>query len=231
MLNHSDITKKINRIRIVGSRNLQNLLLARYLNEESGISCDVHNTPPVDMTSAKENKESQLILYDYGDVISPKYPSILPVRTDHPCQVFALFNFPKALGIDTERKAYEEGIRGVFYEDINLNLFKKGIMSICSGELWFSRNALSQFADSKPLAMAKKDEKNVLTEREKDILILISFGLSNKRISERLFISQHTVKTHIYNVYQKINVANRTQASLWASQFLSDIKEQLFIHQ
>ncbi len=51
-----------------------------------------------------------------------------------------------------------------------------------------------------------------LTKREKDVLNLISKGLSNKEISKILLVSNNTVKTHLLKIYKKLNVKNRTQA-------------------
>ena len=45
-------------------------------------------------------------------------------------------------------------------------------------------------------------------------------GLSNQEIAESLCISYHTVKTHVYNIYQKIDAPDRFQATLWAAKHL-----------
>jgi DNA-binding NarL/FixJ family response regulator len=57
-----------------------------------------------------------------------------------------------------------------------------------------------------------------ITEREYEILIKISEGLSNKEIGERLFISESTVKTHLSNLYSKLDAKRRTQAIQKAKQ-------------
>jgi LuxR family maltose regulon positive regulatory protein len=51
-----------------------------------------------------------------------------------------------------------------------------------------------------------------LTNRELDILALLSQRMSNKEIAEKLFLSPKTVKAHLYNIYQKLNVSTRRQA-------------------
>jgi ATP/maltotriose-dependent transcriptional regulator MalT len=51
-----------------------------------------------------------------------------------------------------------------------------------------------------------------LTNREIEILLILSKRLSNQEIAERLFISSETVKRHLYNIYQKFDVKNRKQA-------------------
>jgi len=51
----------------------------------------------------------------------------------------------------------------------------------------------------------------VLTPREHDVLGLMAKGLSNREIATELFISEHTVKNHIYNIYRKTGINDRTQ--------------------
>ena len=60
-------------------------------------------------------------------------------------------------------------------------------------------------------------EKTSLTAREIEILTLVSMGSTNEEISAKMFISTNTVKTHLYNIFKKINVGNRLQAALWAA--------------
>jgi DNA-binding NarL/FixJ family response regulator len=51
-----------------------------------------------------------------------------------------------------------------------------------------------------------------LTARENEILDLLSQGFRNKEIAERLFVSVNTIRTHIYNIYEKLHVQNRVEA-------------------
>jgi len=59
-------------------------------------------------------------------------------------------------------------------------------------------------------------ENNTLTPREMEILALIAEGKSNKEIAAELFISVNTVKVHVSNIFQKIEVSSRTEATLYA---------------
>jgi len=51
-----------------------------------------------------------------------------------------------------------------------------------------------------------------LSEREREVLSHVAAGLSNREIGDRLFVSEHTVKKHLVNVYTKLGVSRRTQA-------------------
>jgi DNA-binding CsgD family transcriptional regulator/ArsR family metal-binding transcriptional regulator len=59
--------------------------------------------------------------------------------------------------------------------------------------------------------------ENLLTKRELQVLQLLANGASNSEISAALFISPHTVKTHVTHVYEKLGVNDRAQAAVWAS--------------
>jgi len=56
-----------------------------------------------------------------------------------------------------------------------------------------------------------------LTDREREVLLLVREGLANKQIARRLGIAERTVKAHLTSVYQRLGVTDRTQAALWAS--------------
>jgi DNA-binding NarL/FixJ family response regulator len=60
-----------------------------------------------------------------------------------------------------------------------------------------------------------------LTDREREVLLLVRDGLANKQIARRLGIAERTVKAHLTSVFQRLGVADRTQAALWASEHLA----------
>ncbi|MGI6558317.1 MAG: response regulator transcription factor [Limnochordia bacterium] len=58
--------------------------------------------------------------------------------------------------------------------------------------------------------------KECLTPREREIAMLMATGLTNKEIGAKLFVSEHTVKNHVSNIYRKLGIDDRTQLALWA---------------
>ncbi|TOO80021.1 helix-turn-helix transcriptional regulator, partial [Vibrio parahaemolyticus] len=59
-----------------------------------------------------------------------------------------------------------------------------------------------------------------LTRREIQVLKMLKEGGSNMEIADSLFISEHTIKSHLYNIFRKLEVKNRTQATSWAKRNL-----------
>ena len=63
-------------------------------------------------------------------------------------------------------------------------------------------------------------KSTILTSRQTEILALVAVGATNEQIADKLCISPQTVKSHLYNIFKKINVPNRVQAALWAAKHL-----------
>ncbi len=66
-----------------------------------------------------------------------------------------------------------------------------------------------------------KQVEIALTDREREVLLLVREGLANKQIARRLAISERTVKAHLTSVFQRLGVSDRTQAALWAEKNLT----------
>jgi DNA-binding NarL/FixJ family response regulator len=64
-----------------------------------------------------------------------------------------------------------------------------------------------------------------LSPREREILSMIALGLSNREIAARLFVTVHAVKYHVSSIYQKLAVANRTEAAVLYLKVEGDIPE------
>jgi RNA polymerase sigma factor (sigma-70 family) len=83
---------------------------------------------------------------------------------------------------------------------------------------FIAREILSQIAvqensqDKSEHREALPSDMEALTNREKEILDLVAQGLSNREISEQLFVSRYTVESHIKHIYRKLSVSKRTKA-------------------
>jgi DNA-binding NarL/FixJ family response regulator len=77
-----------------------------------------------------------------------------------------------------------------------------------------ARKALHLMVEGK--TSQRKNENPILSDREKDILKGLVQGLDYKGVADMLFISPHTVRTHITNIYKKLHVSSKTQAVMFA---------------
>lgn len=111
------------------------------------------------------------------------------------------------------------GIKGFFSIDMDSKKLERALSLIKKGEMWTSRRLTSLALPNGPEYLKnylEHMEAYWLSPREKDILKAMVFGLKNKEIAEKLFISENTVKTHINNIYKKFGVNNRAQAIRFA---------------
>jgi DNA-binding NarL/FixJ family response regulator len=71
-------------------------------------------------------------------------------------------------------------------------------------------------SDAAPGTSVREDRPGGLTRRELEILTLVAEGHSNAQLAKMLWVTEQTVKFHLSNVYRKLHVSNRTEASRWA---------------
>ena len=209
------------RIHIIGPQRLQNRLFAEFLAQHTGCVCDEAETFDEALKKDASGHHPMFFLRDFqGIQIDDLFLELKQQKDTFVNQHYlALFNVDPSFG--HEDKAVDRGIRGFFYTQDTPEHILKGVKAILADELWISRGVLTKFViDNRNKNNPLKIEKNLLTTREIEILTLIASGATNEEISEKLYISQHTVRTHIYNIFKKIDVPNRLQATLWAIQYL-----------
>lgn len=206
-------------VEIVGANAFNDDLLANYLQEQSGISCFSSQDRKHQAASEQSPPTTRLIFFDCTDMLwSAIEPWIATtVGASDGGDLAVCFNVDQDIRI--EQDALRLGVRGVLYKDAPTDVYPKAVTAILDGELWFPRKALQRYIEDPilPRKGGKSEAELSLTQRERTILGLIANGGSNKRIAGELCISPHTVKTHIYNLFKKINVTNRYQAALWLS--------------
>ena len=113
-------------------------------------------------------------------------------------------------------KAIDIGIDGYLLKDSGSDELKKAIFSIYNGEKYIQPELAPLLNQKLVENESDLDKIHSLTKRELQILKLIAEGLFNKEIGDRLNISERTVKNHVFNLFKKIDAADRTQAAVFA---------------
>jgi DNA-binding NarL/FixJ family response regulator len=107
--------------------------------------------------------------------------------------------------------ALDAGAVGYLLKDADAEDVLDGVRAVSRGESPIHPRAARQL-----LAARTGPRGDGLTGREREVLALVRAGLANKQIARRLGISERTVKAHLTSTFQRIGVADRTQAALWA---------------
>jgi two-component system, NarL family, response regulator LiaR len=115
-------------------------------------------------------------------------------------------------------EAIKAGASGYLMKDIRPEELAKAIRGVYAGEPMLHPEIARMMMGE---LRRDRDEPRLhdqLTEREMEVLRCIARGLSNKEIAAELVISEKTVKTHVSNLLQKLHLADRTQAAIYAMQ-------------
>src|SRR5712671_266442 len=102
------------------------------------------------------------------------------------------------------------GAYGIIPKDAELEILVQSLRQVADGQRLLplpSDQAVSQVQSN---IAVTENALTVLTDRERQIMCLVSEGLSNKEIGRRLNISDGTIKQHLHHIYQKLEISNRT---------------------
>ncbi|SEF70283.1 two component transcriptional regulator, LuxR family [Actinacidiphila yanglinensis] len=150
------------------------------------------------------------------DVKMPGTDGIEALRLLHeaesPARVLIVTSFTEKR---TVVPALRAGAAGYVYKDVDPVALADAIRSVHAGHVLLQPEVAG--------ALLARDEPahgtgrgNALTDREREVLGLIADGRSNREIARALVLSEKTVKTHVSNILMKLDLADRTQAALWA---------------
>jgi DNA-binding NarL/FixJ family response regulator len=114
---------------------------------------------------------------------------------------------------DRERilAALDAGAVGYLLKDSEPDELLSGIRAAARGESPIAPKAASAILEARAAKVSVQ-----LTDREREVLALLTMGLMNKQIARRLRISEKTVKSHLTRIFDRIGARDRTQAALWA---------------
>jgi two-component system, NarL family, nitrate/nitrite response regulator NarL len=123
---------------------------------------------------------------------------------------------------EAHRDAMRLGASGVLVKDQAGEVLLKAIQKVQAGEMWLDHVTMSHLlaemrAKNLPQEVGPEEAKiGTLSDREREVLTLVSQGLKNREIAVRLFISEHTVRHHIGAIFAKLDVSDRLELVLYA---------------
>ena len=200
---------------IIKCPSVQSRSFASYLTETLSVPVRLQNiNKPLD----QRLPDGSIVLFDIA--VSNKklagiWCDILQTQTDD-LRVIILNSAQQHTLFDMARWPT---LCGIFSYDDSQEHILAGIKAILNGEVSELPGTVQAYTDERD---GDRYENISLTEREYEILNELRCGASNVDIARALFISENTVRTHLYNIFRKLNVKNRTQAVSWTNASLRD---------
>ncbi len=127
--------------------------------------------------------------------------------------------------LEAHQQAVRLGAMGVVLKDQPAEVLLKAIKKVHAGEVWIDRVMMASLLSdlsrgwATPTADPEAAKLATLTEREREVIHLVSEGLKNKRIAERLFISETTIRHHLTSIFSKLGVADRLELVIYAYRY------------
>lgn len=162
----------------------------------------------------------EILFLDYESVGLKNQQSILELvnlRKETKVVVF----IPE-LSDEMEWKLFKIGVKGCCQNNVQPEQIKRIVNTLLQGELWIRRTLTNQILnelvkvtyEKNQIEQAVNDLLENLTRREYEIAMLVGRGESNKRIAQRLAITERTVKAHLTEIFRKLHVSDRIKLAL-----------------
>jgi len=142
---------------------------------------------------------------------------IFSIVNSEGCSTRVIF-FARCVGDRELVMASAPGAYGVILNDVSVEILVKSMRQVADGQRLLplpssdrQSNELAAVAENAPIMAI------TLTEREREIMRLVSVGLPNKEIARRLKIADGTIKVHLHKMFQKLAISNRTELAALAS--------------
>lgn len=216
MMDHNDIRE----IAIITESSMQSSMLKDTLEDQLDVHISLFSVNHLsDEMATYRDVIADTVIVDLSHFSQEKkeiYHTCRNLYFNHAAEV--LINCPDDTNI-SQLMAWSN-LNGVFYVSDDIDMLIQGVDKILQGELWFSRKLAQEY-----IMFYRQKNKvkpspglNKLTKREQQIITLLGNGDSNTQIADKLFVSENTVKTHLHNVFKKINARNRLQALIWVKE-------------
>lgn len=209
-------TEKAIRIFLVDDHTVVRAGLAAYLDTEPGMSVIGEagdGAEAINRIAVLANNEQapDVVLMD---VLMPRMDGITAtaeIKKRWPViEIVAVTSF---LEEEKIRAALEAGATGYLLKDADAPDVANAIRAAVAGEVHLDPAVAKALTAA---LRAPKSAADALTPRERDVVILIAEGGTNRQIAKQLGVTERTARTHVSNILGKLGLASRTQAAMWA---------------
>jgi two-component system, NarL family, nitrate/nitrite response regulator NarL len=125
---------------------------------------------------------------------------------------------------EIQRRAILLGAMGLVSKQKAAETVIRAIQKVYAGEVWLDRAMIASILNDRVNPAVSPDQSvkalqiAKLTEREREVILLIGEGIKNRQIAERMYISEATVRHHLTSIFAKLGVADRFELVIYAFQ-------------
>jgi DNA-binding NarL/FixJ family response regulator len=154
------------------------------------------------------------VLGSFGDGKAQRgFQALQELRETNPhARAVMLLDSPKA---DSILEAFRAGAKGVFDHQGSPEILSLCIRRVHEGQAWVSHEQMALVLDalaSRPkIRTVDQNGMELLSEREAEVVRSLAEGLTNREIAQRMGLSQHTIKNHLFRIFDKLGVSNRIE--------------------
>lgn len=178
----------------------------------------LYSIRPESLECQLREMQSSLVIIDLASVdVQVAYQLQRYIEREHSGLKVVFIHFPKQ--IDIKFLINSSVTAGVFYNDLSLEAIGKELSNILRGRSYIPAELSVSTSDEE----FSHEESESLTIREREVLQALLSGSTNVDIANQLFVSESTIKTHLYRAFRKIGVSSRGQAIAWAQTHLHEV--------
>lgn len=163
-----------------------------------------------------------VFLFDYEALGPNGEDTILRLKRAMPSVRFLVL--ATRSGPETVEQVLRAGASGLVGKELDFETLVRAIRAVACGELWANRlvtaKALEYLTGISEVSNLRGRSDGYLTRREAEVVSEVALGLRNKEIAAKLSISEKTVRTHLNNIFRKLQVDNRISLVLHAYELL-----------
>jgi DNA-binding NarL/FixJ family response regulator len=172
--------------------------------------------------AAQHNPDIMLVDWEVSEV-APDTIRVLTEKLPH----MAVVILTQPQSTEAFLPVLQAGARGCLSVNLSSQEFVQALRMLAKGDIVVSQ----EMADGVKIELAADQalkSKDDISGREQEVLQLVCEGATNREIAERLIVSEHTVKVHLRNILNKLNLRNRQQVAAYAVQegLVTDLKSE-----
>lgn len=188
--------------------------IKQLLGTEAGIQVVGEATNGREAVADMDELKPDIVLMDLVMPVMDGIEAIRQIKAGHPSiQILVLTSFATD---DKVFPAIKAGALGYLIKDTGPDELVRAIRQVYNGQLTLHPSIAQKLLKELTLTSDQPTSPDPLTDREVEVLKLIARGLSNQEIADTLVVSIATVYTHVSKILDKLHLASRTQAALYA---------------